>query len=454
MLLALLVAAASAWVPARWSSTDPQSLELLAGTPVNCLLLERVSRDFAAAAAARDIAVLRLVRPGEDPAGAVREAREAGVSGLVLEGAFAEDAVAPFRSAARQANWTVVELPPRARLRWNADASILGTYEGLWPGIRALEGDAARAAPTGGPWIETNTGFLRYVRASTDAAVWIAIKPPSGAPLSVQRYLHAIADAAIAGARWVVSLDPDFDRRLHARDPKALAAWARIAAHLKFYEDHAEWRQWKPAGRLALIQDESSGALLSGGILDMIAVKHAPVRPVPKARLSAEALQGARLAVNVDPSALTDSDKEILRSFTRGGGTLLSGPPDWKFPPPQEGRITLEDKDVERLNDIWREVNSLVGRRNLGARLFNVSGMVSNLLVSPDGKQILLHLANYTDYPAENITVHVAASCSGARLLTPEEPPRPLAPYPIEEGVAVEIERIATSSALLLDCKP
>jgi hypothetical protein len=454
MLLALLVAAASAWVPARWSSTDPRSLELLANTPVNCLLLERVSRDFVAAASDRQIAVLRVVRPGEDPGAIVKEATEAGVAGLVLEGAFAEEVAQQFRDAARQANWTVVELPPRARLRLNTDAPIVGTYEGLWPGIRALEGDAARAAPTGGPWVETNTGFLRYVRAVTEAAVWIANKPPSGSVLPVQRYLNAIADAALAGARWVVALDPDFDRRLHGRDAKALDAWTRIAAHLKFYEDHAEWRRWRPAGRLALIQDESSGALLSGGILDMIAVKHAPVRPLPRTRLTAAALKDARLVVNVDPSSLGEAEKEALRSFTRSGGTLLSGPPGWKFPPPQEGRITLEEKDLERLNEIWREVNSLLGRRNLGARLFNAAGMVSNLLASPDGKQILLHLANFTDYPAENITVHVAAACHAARLLAPGEPPRTLSPYPIEEGVAVEIERIATSAALLLDCKP
>jgi hypothetical protein len=359
MLFALLVAAASAWVPARWSSTDPRSLELLANTPVNCLLLERVSRDFVAAASDRQIAVLRVVRPGEDPGAVVKEATEAGVAGLVLEGAFADEVAQQFRDAARQANWTVVELPPRARLRLNTDAPIVGTYEGLWPGIRALEGDAARAAPTGGPWVETNTGFLRYVRAVTDAAVWIANKPPSGSALPVQRYLNAIADAALAGARWVVALDPDFDRRLHGRDAKALDAWTRIAAHLKFYEDHAEWRRWRPAGRLALIQDESSGALLSGGILDMIAVKHAPVRPLPRTRLTAAALKDARLVVNVDPSSLGEAEKEALRSFTRSGGTLLSGPPGWKFPPPQEGRITLEEKDLERLNEIWREVNSL-----------------------------------------------------------------------------------------------
>ena len=41
----------------------------------------------------------------------------------------------------------------------------------------------------------------------------------------------------------------------------------------------------------------------------------------------------------------------------------------------------------------------MIGRGNLGARLFNVSSMLSNLLVSPMGKQILVHLVNYSNYP-------------------------------------------------------
>lgn len=454
MLIALLALAAASWVPARWTSADPASLDLLEGTPINCLLVERVTPEFVAAARARNIAVLRVVRDGAQLEAALDEMAASRASGIVLEGALATEIRERARETAARGGWRWIELPPRARLRLDRAEGIIGTSQGLWPGIRMFEEGAVQAAPTGGPWVETNAGFLRYLRSATEAEIWMANTPPTKTLMRVERYLHAIADAATAGARWVVALDPEFDRRLHARDPKALDAWRRIGAYLRFYEDHAEWRRWKPAGRVVLIQDESSGALLSGGILDMIAVKHVPVRPVPRAHLNAQALEGARLVVNVDPGALGESEKEVLRSFTRSGGTLLSGPPGWKFPPPQEDRITLDEKDLARLDEIWREVNSLLGRRNFGARLFNVSGMLSNLLASPDGRQMLLHLVNYTDYPAENITVHVAARCGSARLLEPEAPPRTLEPYVIEEGAAVEIERIATAAALLLDCKP
>ena len=69
------------------------------------------------------------------------------------------------------------------------------------------------------------------------------------------------------------------------------------------------------------------GGLLSGGILDMIAVKHTPVRPISGQQLTPESLKGATMAVNVDPEALTPEQKEVLRGFARAGNTTLTGPP-------------------------------------------------------------------------------------------------------------------------------
>src|SRR6185369_2797259 len=114
-----------------------------------------------------------------------------------------------------------------------------------------------------------------------------------------------------------------------------------------------------------------------------IAVKHTPVIPVPSHQLSAASMAGSKMAVNVVPSALTPAEKEALTQFARSGGKLLNGPPDWRFPAMTSDRITLGDADVKKLDEIWKELNEMTGRRNLGARLFNVSSMLSNLLVSP-----------------------------------------------------------------------
>lgn len=451
MFLALLLAASLAdWTPARWNTDDPKSLELIQGTPINCLLLEEAqwSREFIGKAAEAGIVTLGLVHPAPSAGDNARRAIESGLHGVVLEGDFQPDQARQIRSTLGEQ--PVIELASRYRLRLDERVPILGTWQGVWPGIEPEDEDSTKAAPSGAPWIHTNTGFLRFMRAANEAVFWIGVKPPDKGPVSPARYLQAIGDAAIVGARWVVALDPDFERRLFAREEEALADWRRLAQHLKFYEDHKHWRRLPFHGLLALVQDTDSGALLSGGILDMIAVKHTPVRPVPARRLRPEAMQGSRMAVNVDPEALTPEQKEALRTFTRSGGTLLSGPPGWKFPALRPGEITLGEEEVEKIDSIWKEVNAMTGRRNLGARLFNVSSMLSNLLTSEDGQGVILHLVNYSDYPVENVTAHVLGRFKRARLLTPEGEPQELEIYPIDEGAGtgIDIEQVAFVAAI------
>ena len=439
-----LLASLGDWVPMRWPSGDPKSLDLLAGTPMNCVLVERGSwsSDFAKAAAVRNLTALAVVRPGADAAESARRAHNMGFAGIVLEGTFEN---------APKLDGTLIEIGPRRKMRLDGKAGVAATDQGVWPGIQVEEGGATKAAPSGGPWIDTNTGFLRFVRASTVAPVWIANLPPANQVIPVERYFQAIGDAAMVGARWVLAFDDDFNRRLLAREPRAMKDWQRIAAHLKFYEDHRDWRSLRPYGELALVQDPAHGGLISGGILDMIAVKHTPVRAVPLPQLSDEAMKGSKMAVNVDPTLLNDEQKETLRRFARSGGTLLTGPPGWQFPSAKGDAITLEKQDLDKLDTIWKELNSMTGRRNLGARLFNVSSMLSNLSADPAGKRVVLHLVNYSNYPAEDITIHVLGSYKKARMYLPESDPKDLAPYAIEEGTAIEVQRIPTVAAIVLE---
>ena len=164
MLFALfLLASAADLVPMRWQSSDPKSLELLKGTPVNCLLLERTlwSKDFLTAAKTAGITTLGVIRPGDSTA-------DAPTDGILLEGDFADPVKAPL----------VIHLPSRARMRFDAKP-VVGTFQGVWPGIQADEGGTAKAAPSGAPWINTNGGFLRFVKAAAPGStVWLANTPP------------------------------------------------------------------------------------------------------------------------------------------------------------------------------------------------------------------------------------------------------------------------------------
>ncbi|MCX6625345.1 MAG: hypothetical protein NTY38_30655, partial [Acidobacteria bacterium] len=214
-----------------------------------------------------------------------------------------------------------------------------------------------KAGPSGTPWIDTNGGFLRSVRARTEATLWMGNRPPGGMVLKVERYLQAICDSAMAGARWVIALDDDFARRLAAGDEAALGDWKRMMRHVGFFEEHRKWQSLTACSRLAIVQDPADGPALAAGVLDMISTRHTPARALAEDRLTAGSLDGARFAVAVNPERLTAGEKQILEAFTRGGGTLLTGPTGWRT------EAVLEKQASDRLNDIWHEVQSMVGRR-------------------------------------------------------------------------------------------
>lgn len=454
MLFALAFLATMAdWVPIRWTSADPKSLELLQGTPVNCVLLEKAywSEPLVTAAANQGVVTLALLHPEGDAMAQAQKAIAQRMQGVVLEGDFADDVSARIRAVLADSKLSIVELPPRSKMRFDGSSAIAGTYQGVWPGIQAEEEGKAHAAPSGAPWINTNSGFLRFVRAVTDATVWMGYVPPPKTVITTERYLQAISDAAMVGARWILAFDEDYAKRFYGRDEKALKEWKRMTDQLGYFESHKEWRSLRPLSDLAIVQDVDTGALFSGGVLDMIAVKHTPVRPIPSRKLGGHVMDGAKMAVNVDPGALTDDQKAALRAFARSGGTLLSGASGWKFPSTTPERITLGEEEVKKLDEIWKELNTMTGRRNLGARLFNVSSMLSNLLESPAGKGAVLQLVNYSDYPVENVTVHLLSKFKTARLLAPGAEPKKLEVYEVEEGSGVDIDNIGVTATLVLE---
>src|SRR5437899_1239736 len=124
MLFALILALAVSgdWVPARWNWIDPATLDLLQGTPVNCLLLkwragqaQEISA-FADRAAERRIATLAILEPKGDAVDAARQAMRAKLSGIVLEGDFPEGTAGKVRDAL-DSKAVVVELTSRSRMK-------------------------------------------------------------------------------------------------------------------------------------------------------------------------------------------------------------------------------------------------------------------------------------------------------------------------------------------------
>jgi hypothetical protein len=393
------VLAAALWVPMRWFSADPAALDLLEATPVNCVLLEREHWSLIEAARSRKLAALAVIRREED----LPPPKTA--DGIVIEGDFAPGVKG-------------IHLASRARIFQVLDNPVAGTFEGVWPGLRIDEEEPALTGPTAAPWLDTNSGFLRFVRAMSGGSIWMGNRPPPGRTVTPRRRLQAVADAALAGARWILALDEPFARRLVAREAKALEEWREFCELLSFIEKHASWRAMAPYSRLALVQEINAGALVSGGAVDMLAVQHLPVWPLPSGRPAPE---GITLTIKAPAIPL------------------------------ETGQYAVRKQDLEKLEPLWREVKEATTGRNFGVRVFNASGMLSNALISADGKKLVVLLVNYTDYPAEALTIHALGKWTKASLLEPGKPRQALHIYSLKDGTGIEIDRINVMAAVELE---
>lgn len=426
-----------AWSPVRWHSHDPATLALIKDTPVNCLLLEPHDWDasFLAAAGSAGVAILAVIRP--DTSAKLTAAGSLPFDGIVLEGDFETPPV--YGGLLR------IELPSRARIRLDDPGPIVGTSQALWPGLEIEHSGKAIAGPTSAPWINTNGGFLRFLRARTGKTVWLGARPPPRTIFPIERYLQAIGDAAIPGARWIVTLDSDFEARLYRREPSALRDWKRVTGHLRFYD---RWRQSSNYGKFGVVIDRNTGGLLSGFLLDMLAAQRTSATVVPPGRIGRRALREITALLDLERAQLTAGERQALDEFIANGGVVLKPPDTVQFPAPDAASLTPSRRDLDRLQGLWEMVYNATLRKNFGVRAFNTVGVLTGIATPDGGRSVLVHLLNFTDYEGEAITVHVLGNWKRAKLYLPDSMPRELKVYPVKEGTAVEIERFATAAAI------
>jgi len=427
---------------------DPETLSLLDGTPVNCLLVtwsagapkeveaeqQRLLAGYARLAHGRRIAVLRLAYPGADPAGAAASAAEAGLDGLVLEQGFESGPAAARRMRevlrARKSPVLVIPLGPRDWLATPGDWPVLGTSEAVAARIQPMEADTAGATPTGEPWIESNTWLVRSLRArSGSRPVWLGqrLEKPGEAD-----YIRAIADAAVAGGRWVPAPDPGLLAGLRLKQPEALAAWQRIRDTLRFFEEQAAWRAFAPVAALGIVQDEPvKQDAVSDEYLNLINRRRIPYRIVERTSLSAAAIAGlpALLATALAPPS--EMERKLLETFAASGGLLVGGPA-WGPVPAGEGeyverqtgggRVAVYRQDPPDPETVSKDLLDLLGRENLPVRLFNAASLLAQVTSGTAGAPLLVQLVNYATEPAEQVTVRAAGQFRRARLFTPGSP--------------------------------
>ncbi|HYW41687.1 MAG TPA: hypothetical protein VE959_02445 [Bryobacteraceae bacterium] len=486
------------WIPARWpggplelarramaktapadpairdaiaSWYDPATLRLLEGSPLNCLLVtwsagadreverrqQQLIKTYTAEAHQRGIAVLGLVYPGADPARSAAAAADARLDGLALDGEFPGGFPGQVDRALASANSSAVVIPiaaSAASVR-TARRPILAV-EGVSPSARNLSDMGITSAPSSEPWIQSNVWLVRSFRLGPAwRPVWISYQPEGGTPAD---YARSVADAAVAGGRWIVALDDGLRAGLRRNDAAALAAWHGIGACLKFAEDHAEWRRFAPFGNLGIVVDSAAAdPEMADEYLKLVARRQAPYRLIARSELSAASLAGFRAVLATALAPPTEVERNALRAFAEKGGLVVAGP-TWGDPPKDKpfaevpvgkGRVTVyKDLDPE---SVARDMRDLLSHRDAGVAAFNVPTAITYASTGAAGKCLLVQLLNYSDSPATAITIRVSGNFKSARLFTPGAEPLDLAMNSSDGQVDVTIPKLSLWGGVLLE---
>ncbi len=397
-------------VPIRWEGPyDAAALDLLRGTPVDCLVVSWPASDsdlpsrFAALARDRRMAVVGIARDGN-----MESARHPGLAAVVNE----SDPVKPERT------W-----PPRL-------------IEGTPPGERALAGgDSATATPTTEPWIDSNAWLVRKQRALGRSPVWLRFQLAKARP---EDYARAIADAAAAGGTWLAVPDK--------------AAWRAISNYLSFFSNHADWREYTPAGPLAIIIDRSVRDEMRDEYLNLVARRRIPYRVIERGTLTESALAGLKAVLALGLETPRPEERRLLTAFVASGGLLVAGP-SWKNDSAisGKGRTVAYDEELPDPEAVAKEMLALIGRPNLGVRLFNAASVLPYVSSGESGRRLLVQLVNYATVPAGDVTVRISGEYRSVRMFSPDLPDTEPAVERAEGQVQVRIRSVPVYVALLLE---
>jgi len=442
---------------------DTATLGLLDGSPVNCLLvtwsagaaaeLERrqqaLVKAYTTEAHKRSVAVLGLVYSGADPAKALAAAADAQLDGLVLDGIF------PGLAADRAA---VIPIAQDASSTRGVKGPVVAV-QGVSPGSRNLAEMGIRSAPSAEPWILSNIWLVRALRGSPRRPIWISQQPDAG---SAEEYARSVADAAVAGGRWIVALDDSLRARLRGNDPDALATWRCIGGLLQFAEQHAEWRGFEPYGNLGIVVDAAgSNPQISDEYLNLVARRQVPYRVIARSQLSAPSLAGFRAVIATDVTPMSAAERDTLRAFAEKGGLVVAGPvpaSPWGNPPKDrpyaevavgKGRVAVyRDPDPE---SVARDLRDLLSPEEMGVMAFNVPSVITYASTDDSGRRMLIQLLNYSKWPAEAITIRVTGIYKTARMYTPDTAPEDLGVRLAEGKTEISITKLSLWGGLLLE---
>jgi hypothetical protein len=242
-------------------------------------------------------------------------------------------------------------------------------------------------------------------------------------------YERAVADAAAAGGRWIVSLDDALRPKLRAREPAALETWRHLSIYLRFAVGHTAGRALTPYGNVGFVLDPASTQPdRADEYLKLATRRQVPYQLVERSQMNTVAVAKFRAIVATELDPPSDAERKLLQDFAENGGLVLAAP-SWGSAP-KTGMLTeisagkgsvivYKDPDPEA---VARDLKELLSDDDLGVVPFNVPSVITAANGGAPGQPLLVQLVNYFDHPVEAITLRVAGTFRSAHMETPEGP--------------------------------
>jgi hypothetical protein len=276
--------------------------------------------------------------------------------------------------------------------------------DGVAPRIKMTRDEKGRAeaGPTGKPWVEANGWLVSLERARhPESAVWVGFNAERD--WRPDMYVRSIAEPAVYGGRWVVSLGEDLARKVADKDAEALDIWKRMSGAARFFDDHAEWRGWRTQAAVGVLSTfAKDNEYLSQEFLNLAARRPLPVRIFPVERAASLDWSGLAAMVVADAGALPSAVEERLKSFK--GLVLRQSKEQWDDP-----FVMVEQAHLK------------IGREHDVLRLYNGTSANVHYTASADGKRGLVQVIAFGREQRE-LTVAVNKKWRVGRVFTLEQP--------------------------------
>ncbi len=454
---------------AAWAK--PTALELLKGTPINCIVVEwagggaddsaqqQALKPLIEAGRQMGISFVGKVSPGNGLAASVESARAAGISAVILD----QPPKIPL-------GLPVILQFAQDEVAWDVATPIYSATGLEWPGLKldTMHGDTAVAGPTGVPWVNSNAWFSLLARELAPGKTrWLDFDAPDD-PKHLATYSMAVADSEAYGSRWIISPTDEFRSALLKANPQAVASWSETCKTLAFFESHREWEGFRSEGILAVISDfRGDHAFMSDEVLNLLNRSREQFQIIERSKALSNPFTGLKAILWLDDVTPGNPQLEGLLAFVNQGGLLIApaywGPPgvtpkkrapaiDYKMYNVGKGQIAVPEEGFVNPYQIAIDAHLLASRRNDLVRLFNPATTNCRASFDPASKTQVVQIVNYSSQPADFVTLWVRNSPHAGQLWKPGSkdaatiPGKPGAP-----GTEFDLPTIAVTCAVEIE---